>query len=289
MQCDIIINNELGGDVVIENDLLNRYIKELTKYMTYENAQVAKKDLLEIINDELGPYYELEELAELLEDLGSPYSLSVKYDRSSNFLISGRNYKIYTSFLKIVNLLMAISLATFFLTNGFNNLVEFLEILKINLLTIIIGVTLASFIAEKVKSTRIIQSMLSEFKVKYLYEKKKMKFEKITLINFVVCNLIYFYMLPQNIIVKNELLVKIIQLSLFLIALRDSNRVSEVEIGKYVSVLSLIVDIILIILATTMIKLGSGLTYGLYIVLTLQILDLLYIAKENILNLGEVK
>ncbi|MGO1580403.1 MAG: hypothetical protein ACTHWZ_03200, partial [Peptoniphilaceae bacterium] len=149
-----------------KEDILGRYIKELTRYMTFENSIYAEKDLRNMIKEKLGEDYSKEDLINFLEKLGSPFGISNKYQSRANILISGRHYEIYLEFLKILFISLLISMPIS-LTSGFYNkgdIFTVLESIKDLLILILASTTISLFIAERVKGTRIFKSLLKQFK-----------------------------------------------------------------------------------------------------------------------------
>ena len=212
----------------------------MTKYMTYENSQKASKDLYEIIEEDLGSNYSLEDLEKFLLKLGSPYNLSQKYQSKSNILISGKNYLILNRLLKYFLLILFGSILIYYL--AFNsNLKDLLESSKDLLLTIFFSLLISLWIAEKVKNTKILSSLLKPFEIKDLYgNREKYIFRKNKLINLILYSMIIFLNVHYLVGKGMEVEKNILQAAFFFLVLRDSNRISEGEYGKYVTILSIV-------------------------------------------------
>lgn len=269
-----------------KEDILGRYIKELTRYMTFENSIYAEKDLRNMIKEKLGEDYSKEDLINFLEQLGSPFGISNKYQSRANILISGRHYEIYLEFLKIlfISLLISMSIS---LTSGFYNkgdIFTVLESIKDLLILILASTTISLFIAERVKGTRIFKSLLKQFKIADLYRNKKAvnlrnykKFLLIVLVTIIFTsiekyNSLAFYNIKRG-----------LQIIFFLVILNDSNRVSEGYYGKYISILSIFCNsLILLILAKIFRTLDPiYLNKSLYILFIFSLLDTIKVAFKS--------
>lgn len=269
-----------------KEDILGRYIKELTRYMTFENSIYAEKDLRNMIKEKLGEDYSKEDLINFLEKLGSPFGISNKYQSRANILISGRHYEIYLEFLKILFISLLISMPIS-LTSGFYNkgdIFTVLESIKDLLILILASTTISLFIAERVKGTRIFKSLLKQFKIVDLYRNKKAvnlrnykKFLLIVLVTIIFTsiekyNSLAFYNIKRG-----------LQIIFFLVILNDSNRVSEGFYGKYISILSIFCNsLILLILAKIFRTLDPiYLNKWLYILFIFSLLDTIKVAFKS--------
>ncbi|MDY2986705.1 MAG: hypothetical protein SOR77_03620 [Peptoniphilus sp.] len=238
-----------------KSDLLDRYINQMVKYLSYENSITATNDLNEIIESELGEDYTYEELEAFLLTLGSPYNFSTKYEVKQNILISGKNYEIFFKYLKIMALEIILATIIYKFIGGFENKTGIINSVKILLLTVFITGVLSSFISERVKNIRMMSSLVKDFSIEELYYSK----ERYTKNNgeylfMCVFSLFIFLSIIYASLSSEEALTKALQIIFFMLVLRDISRISEVYYGKFITTLSVITDVGALILLSTILK-----------------------------------
>ncbi|RVU55581.1 hypothetical protein [Anaerosphaera multitolerans] len=229
-------------------ELIDRYIRELTKYMTYDNAKRAEKDVRELIAEELSEDYSYEELEKVLLKFGSPYNLASKYESKSNILISGKNYTIYIKLLKTLSLNMVLATVIYFLINKSKfSILNTLNIFKTEMVSIFFCVTLSLWIAEEVKSKKIMGKLIKSFEIEDLYIVKP-KINKPMAVPLVLSSIFIFLLMIEELLKGDEGALKTVQGIFFLLVLRDSNKLSEDGYGRYVTFLSIACDILSLVL-----------------------------------------
>lgn len=229
-------------------ELLDRYLRELTKYMAYDNAKSAERDIREIVEEELPENYTEEDLKKILLKLGSPYSLAAKYESKSNILISGKNYTIYIDVLKVLSIQMILALVIYFIFNRkLLSILNVLRVLKTEMITIFFSATISLWIAEKVKSTKIMSNLVKSFRIEDLYIKKP-KLNKPLAFPLLCNSLFLFIVIANEVVISNDASIKILQAILFLLILRDSNKLAEDGYGRYVTFLAIFCDVISLLL-----------------------------------------
>lgn len=239
------------------SEILDRYLHELTRYMTYETSNQAKEDIKKLIEEELGENPEEEEIKNYLEKLGNPYSISSQYEAKSNILISGRNYEMYIKLLKVLSIVMIFSLLISKIKGYLVNLtfVDTIEILLSQMITIFISLTISFFIAEKIKSTRMIASVLKDFDISKLYQKKNYKDVKPSIAILIIAySLVIFISMTVLKIEERENLYRLLQLIFFLNILRDVNKISENSYRRIVILLMVVSDLLSIIISIKFLK-----------------------------------
>ncbi len=229
-----------------KENLLDRYIRELTKYMTYEDAKSAKKDFYSLVEDKLGTNYDIAQLEGLLLKLGSPYNFSTKYRSSSNIFISGKNYRILKTLVQILFLILILSTGIYIFISKNLDYMLLLERLKDIVITMLISSVLSLWIAENVKNIRIMEKLLKPFEIRDLYtSREKFVFRKSKLINLIFYSTVIFLSIHIMADGGNIIRKRILQFIFFLFILRDSNRTSEGEYGKYVTMLSIFCNVLI--------------------------------------------
>ncbi|MDO5714667.1 MAG: hypothetical protein Q4Q07_09570 [Tissierellia bacterium] len=146
-------------------ELVKRYLYEATRYMEYRRMEEAKEDILYLLKEYLGEKEWTEEnIQEGINRLGNPYTLAKHYETQGNFLITGRYYKLYMAMLKTSSLGMVLGQVlsmlgdTLILTRV--NIKFNLESLLYNLLLTFFVTTFAFTMAERIKTKRILKSIL---------------------------------------------------------------------------------------------------------------------------------
>lgn len=241
------------------NELLNRYLHEMTRYMSYEKAQESKEDILSIIADEIGENPSENEVVNYLKKLGNPYSLAGQYESRSNILITGKNYDVYAKFLRNLSITMIFAIILSYITGVIRN-VSFSNLLQIilsGMITIFISTTISFFIAEKVKSTKIITSLIKDFNIKELYRKRYKKVKpSIKILIMIYAFAIFYILIFLKINNEEDSLYKTFQIIFFLFILRDVNKISETYYRKIVLSLMVIADVLSITALTVIISRG---------------------------------
>lgn len=242
----------------LENsELFKRYIHELTRYLNYEDSNMAVKDLSELIEEELGSDFKEEELEKYLKKLGHPYNYASHYDNKTSILVSGKNYDIYTRLLKILSIVMICSLVISYYKGSFIKveLNSFLRVLLGLMLNIFISLTISFFIAEKVKTTKMISSLLKDFNIDDLY--RNLKYKKVNPsieILIIIYSLVIFIAMISLKLHNEDYIYKMFQAIFFLSILRDVNKLSESYYRKFVVFLMIITDLTTLIIGFKLLK-----------------------------------
>lgn len=270
-----------------KQDLIDRYTSQMVKYLTYENAKKAKFDLTNMIEEKFPNGFEYQELKDFLNDLGSPYNFSSKYENKANMFISGKNYEIFLKFMKITGFELVISVFLYKVAIGFGNhkFVEIVNSVKILILTVFITGVLSSFISEKVKNTRMMSSLVKDFSVDELYHRPNNHINNpkqyffLTFFSFFI-----FLSLIYSTLHKQEALTQILQIIYFLLILRDVNRISEVYYGKFITTLSGITDVGALVLLFSILKKyfeGTSVSLVFYLLIITIVADLFSLIKNK--------
>ncbi|WP_455256780.1 hypothetical protein [Peptoniphilus asaccharolyticus] len=238
-----------------KSDLLNRYINQMVKYMSYENSIRATDDLESMVESELGKEYTYEELEDFLLNIGSPYNFSMQYEVKQNILISGKNYEIFFKYLKIMLIEIAIATILYGFMGKFENKVEIVNAVKILFLTVFVTGVLTSFITEKIKDVRIMSSLVKDFSIDELYfTRDKYVQDNSEYVFMFVFSLFIFLSIIYSDINSIEPLTKSLQIIFFMIILRDVSRISEMYYGKFITMLSVTTDVGALLLLSTILK-----------------------------------
>ncbi|MBP2025623.1 hypothetical protein [Peptoniphilus stercorisuis] len=242
----------------LENsELFKRYIHELTRYLNYEDSNMAVKDLKELIEEELGSDFEEDKLEKYLKKLGHPYNFASHYDNKTSVLVSGKNYDIYTRLLKILSIVMLSSLLISYYKGSFIKvgISSFLRVVLGLMLNIFISLTISFFIAEKVKTTKMISSLLKDFNIDDLY--RNLKYKKVNPsieILIIIYSLVIFIAMISLKLHNEDYIYKMFQAIFFLSILRDVNKLSESYYRKFVVFLMIITDLTTLIIGFKLLK-----------------------------------
>lgn len=227
-----------------DSESLSRYIHEMTRYMSYEKAEEAKKDFLRLIEEKLGTDTTEEKIEEYLEKIGSPYSISSQYEEQANFIMNGKNYELYNKMMKILFLSVIIANIVSVIKGYYKgqDIVNILKVIINQMVIIFTGLTISFFIAERIKNNRIIFQEIEGFKISDLYRKSqyKVKPSLAVLIALYTC-FILIAITPLKLYGNNSLYILLVCI-FFLNILRDVNKLAESRYSKTVLVLMFISD-----------------------------------------------
>ena len=269
-----------------KEEILEIYLREMTKYMTYENSLRARDDFIYILEENIGKDYSKEKLEKYLQDLGSPYSLASSYRDNRDILITGKNYVILNKLLKTFLLSFILSLVISFSIKNIvdEKLLYFFEVSKSLILTIFLSSLISAWISEKVKNTRIINSLLKAFSIKELYNYKNTY--RIKNSRFIIC-FIYSFIIFISAFMEYDLDLKnyifLLELAFFFLVFRDFSYFSEGSYGRYVTMVNIASNTIVILIFMNLAK--NVLTFesiklAYYILVILGILKILTALKK---------
>ena len=115
-----------------QNELIERYLYDVTRRLPEKQKKDIEEELRTLIEDMLAEYEgngkeESENIKEVLEELGDPARLALKYRDGEDHLIGGTYYPVYCQILKIVLLCVTVGMAvsaviSFFVTAGNNGI-----------------------------------------------------------------------------------------------------------------------------------------------------------------------
>lgn len=263
---------------LLDNELVDRYIYYLTRYLPYDDKKRATDDVLKILNEKLNKNFTEEDLKIELEKLGNPYAFSNKYSNKGNFLLSGRNYEIFIAFIKILSISGLIAFLLFFFSY-FARIKEigFYEVIKTEILTIFSMSIITSVISEKIKTTKIMTSLMKSWSIKDLYRSKKTPsiYNKI----FIgIYSVMFFVMIIY--LKTGEFPNKTYNIMLFLFLLnlaRDNLKMSEKTILSNLRYFIFFVDIFTIIALYIMLKFAVPSLMEIKIIMLFNLVDFLYL------------
>lgn len=274
-----------------DSEILNRYLHEVTRYMSYDTSNEAKEDIRKLVEEELGTNPSEIDIKNYIKHLGNPYSISSQYEVKSNILISGRNYEIYIRFLKVLSIVMICANLISWIKGYYVDVkfYDFLQIIVSQMLTIFVSLTISFFIAEKIKNTRMIASVMKDFDVSKLYEKRKYKPVKpLVEILVIAYSLVIFIAMTPLMLNEAKELYRLLQLIFFLNILRDVNKISESSYRRVVVFLMIISDTIAILISISLLKkdiiIDNILIRSIVILLISSIWDLLSGLSEIVLS-----
>ena len=114
-----------------EHELVDRYIYYLKRYIPYDKQKMAEDDFLEILRERLPQIYTEDDIKKELNKMGNPYEFADTYTEGGKFLLSGKNYELFRSFLKMLTISAAIGIILFIL-NYINRFIktDVFELLK---------------------------------------------------------------------------------------------------------------------------------------------------------------
>lgn len=243
--------------MINKEEVLEIYLREMTKYMTYENSLQARNDFIYILEENIGKDYSKEKLENYLQDLGSPYSLASSYRDNKDILITGKNYVILNKLLKTFFLSFIISIViSFFIKNiADEKLLYFFEVSKSLILTIFLSSVISAWISERVKNTKILTSLLKAFSIKELYNYKNTY--RIKNSRFIIC-FVYSFIIFISAFMEYDLDLKnyifLLELAFFFLVFRDFSYFSEGSYGKYVTMVNIASNTIAILIFMNLAK-----------------------------------
>lgn len=113
-----------------QNELIERYLYDVTRRLPEKQRADIENELRTLIEDMLAEYEgngkaENENIRTVLEELGDPANLALKYRDGADHLIGGKYYPMYCQVLKIVLICVAVgmgisAIVSFFVTAGSN-------------------------------------------------------------------------------------------------------------------------------------------------------------------------
>lgn len=243
--------------MINKEEVLEIYLREMTKYMTYENSLQARDDFIYILEENIGKDYSKEKLENYLQDLGSPYSLASSYRDNKDILITGKNYVILNKLLKTFFLSFIISIViSFFIKNiADGKLLYFFEVSKSLILTIFLSSVISAWISERVKNTKILTSLLKAFSIKELYNYKNTY--RIKNSRFIIC-FVYSFIIFISAFMEYDLDLKnyifLLELAFFFLVFRDFSYFSEGSYGRYVTMVNIASNTISILIFMNLAK-----------------------------------
>ena len=147
-----------------DEEIVKRYLYEATRYMEYDKMEMAKDDILHLLEENIqGQERTRENLERALRKMGNPYTLGKHYESQGNVLITGRYYRLYMRMLKVATVGMVVGQGISFMiekTTTRVGLTFTLESLLYNLLLTFFVTTFAFTMAEKIKAKKILKSIL---------------------------------------------------------------------------------------------------------------------------------
>lgn len=113
-----------------QNELIERYLYDVTRRLPEKQKKDIEDELRTLIEDMLSEYEgngkaESDNIKAVLEELGDPAKLALKYREGEDHLIGGTYYPMYCQVLKIVLICVAVgmgisAIVSFFVTAGSN-------------------------------------------------------------------------------------------------------------------------------------------------------------------------
>lgn len=273
--------------MINKEEVLEIYLREMTKYMTYENSLQARDDFIYILEENIGKDYSKEKLENYLQDLGSPYSLASSYRDNKDILITGKNYVILNKLLKTFFLSFIISIViSFFIKNiADEKLLYFFEVSKSLILTIFLSSVISAWISERVKNTKILTSLLKAFSIKELYNYKDTY--RIKNSRFIIC-FVYSFIIFISAFMEYDLDLKnyifLLELAFFFLVFRDFSYFSEGSYGRYVTMVNIASNTISILIFMNLAKNVINfkvIKFAYYLLVILGILKILTALKKS--------
>ena len=273
--------------MINKEEVLEIYLREMTKYMTYENSLQARDDFIYILEENIGKDYSKEKLENYLQDLGSPYSLASSYRDNKDILITGKNYVILNKLLKTFFLSFIISIViSFFIKNiADEKLLYFFEVSKSLILTIFLSSVISAWISERVKNTKILTSLLKAFSIKELYNYKNTY--RIKNSRFIIC-FVYSFIIFISAFMEYDLGLKnyifLLELAFFFLVFRDFSYFSEGSYGRYVTMVNIASNTISILIFMNLAKnviTFKVIKFAYYLLVILGILKVLTALKRS--------
>lgn len=273
--------------MINKEEVLEIYLREMTKYMTYENSLQARDDFIYILEENIGKDYSKEKLENYLQDLGSPYSLASSYRDNKDILITGKNYVILNKLLKTFFLSFIISIViSFFIKNiADEKLLYFFEVSKSLILTIFLSSVISAWISERVKNTKILTSLLKAFSIKELYNYKNTY--RIKNSRFIIC-FVYSFIIFISAFMEYDLDLKnyifLLELAFFFLVFRDFSYFSEGSYGRYVTMVNIASNTISILIFMNLAKnviTFKAIKFAYYLLVILGILKILTALKRS--------
>lgn len=262
-----------------EHELVDRYIYYLKRYIPYDKQKMAEDDFLEILRERLPQIYTEDDIKKELNKMGNPYEFADTYTEGGKFLLSGKNYELFRSFLKMLTISAAIGIILFIL-NYFNRFIktDVFELLKKIVVNIFALSLLPSWICEKIKATKILKALVEDWYIDNLYESVELKFEKYQM-GFLILNFSMYFMLQIYIITASidisEMTYTFVMFLFFINVLRFNLRFSENTIFSKIMYLEYFVDLFTIMSFTIMTRFFIPNVFMIKIIIFCNVLNLI--------------
>lgn len=277
---------------LIDNEIINRYIYYLCRYLPYDKKEAATIDVLDILEEKLPKNYTDEDIKKELNNLGNPYEICLKYTNKGNFLLSGKSYEIFISLIYMLLAAGCISLFFFFF-NYFARIskVGFLDLVQNLILTTIMLALTSSWICEKVKTTKILKTLTRPWSVDDLYESIGINHSFYGLIMLLIYSSMFFllqmYMRTGNTVRSTY---NIIIFLFFLNILRDALRINENSNVSTVVYVIYIIDLLSIVVFGVLLSFAIPNLFSIRIIMLVNLVDICYTSinlfkNKNIINL----
>lgn len=231
------------------SEILNKYIHEMTRYMSYEDSKKAGADFTLNLKEKIGENPEEFEIIEYLNKVGNPYSISAKYESKYNILISGKNYETYNRLLKILAITIFFANVISYIKGYYSN-VEVVDIVKViiaQLTLVFVSLTLSFYIADRIKNINMLKSLMRDFSVNDLYNENEKKVRPSIGILIIVYSLMILVSMTPLKLTGNINLYTFLIIIFFFNILRDVSKLSESYYRHIVLVFMFISDIMAII------------------------------------------
>ncbi|WP_071026116.1 hypothetical protein [Peptoniphilus raoultii] len=271
---------------LLDNDLINRYIYYLCRYIPYDKKENAKDEVLKILEENLSEDYDDKDIKTELNKLGNPYEIGLKYNSKGNFFLSGKNYEIFHSLVYLLGISALIAMTLFFF-NYFSKLSKgnIFELIKTFVVTIILFSIFPSWVAEKVKTTKILRTLMEPWTVDDLFESKALKQSPYNLLKIIAYGSMFFllqlYMKTSNI---QKTTYYIILSLFFLNILRDCLKISEDSQVSNVFYVAFIIDLLTIVVFAMLLRVAIPNLFSIRIIIFVNFLDMALMGRDLIKN-----
>lgn len=277
---------------LIDNEIINRYIYYLCRYIPYDKKELAKDEIMDILQRRLPIAYTDKDIKDELNRLGNPYEIGLKYSNKGNFLLNGKSYEIFISMIYMLFSAGTVSLILFFF-NYFARISKlgFFEILQTIILTAFMLALIPSWICEKVKSTKILKTFMKAWSIDDLYESSSIKHSIYGIIFILIYSSMFFllqlYTKTGNI---EKSTYNIIILLFFINVLRDTLRISEDSTVSNIVYVAYIFDLLTISIFAILLKFAIPNIFPIRVIIFMNVVDILYMTvnlfrDKNIISL----
>lgn len=232
-----------------EYELVDRYLYYLCRYLPYDEQEHATEDFLRLLEERLPTFYTQDDIQTQVQRMGHPYAFAMKYSTKGNIFLSGKHYELFIIFLRLLAISALLGLGFFFF-NYFVRLqrLNIVDLVSHLLLTTIGVCLLAAWVTEKVKTTKVLTSLMGTWSTEQLYPHKSIGMGPLSMLYVLAYGTLFFTLLLYIKTGDYSHLLQVIVVGFFFLhVLRDLLSAAEASYHGAVTGFGYVVDIMTIL------------------------------------------